>query len=1068
MSALFDSFTQDSRLLRLSTPLGPDRLAAECLRAEEAVGECYVLQLTAVSADAAIPLKSLIGQPVLVELLTAGLDSWRPFHGHVTAAECLGADGGLARYSLTIGPWYAFTAIGRDSRVFQDKTVLEILDALFGGWQGLGKLAPAWRFDVLDPAVYPRRSLTCQYQESNQAFAERLMLEEGLFYYFEHQGDAGSPSLGSHTMVIADHNGSFQPNAQPAIRFTQPGAVMQEDSMDRWRTELRWIPDALEIASWDYRSNGTRAVSAASTGGNSGLGSRDAPGAYAYASREQGQRIVDQQLQAMEAGREVHVGAGTVRTLAPGTTFTLQGQAVLDQAGDDGARTFAALRVVHLAHNNLSSGVKQQVVSALGTSALEQAIAEDQGASLHAVGDAIAERPLYRNRVEAIRSSVSYRRSEVDGHGVLLHPKPTVSGQQTAIVVGPAGAVVHTDRDHRIKVQFHWQRGEQSHSRLNHPEADSHTGAPGDDGAGTWVRIATPLAPVAGANWGSVAVPRVGTEVLIDFIDGNIDRPVVVASVYNGKGQGDAQHNQLSQGAGAATGNAPAWFPGEAGAHAHAAVLSGIKSQVMAASQSGSGGYSQMVFDDSPGEARMALQRHAGPHTGTDELNLGHLRHQTDNQRLATAGFGAELKTEHAAALRAGRGMLLSADARNGGAGGHLDSREAEAQIGQASQLQTTLADLAQKQNVGLKDSSGAAEPAPDKLPALADMALSAEVVGATQQVAGAGASTGGAGQASAYSAAHLQLSTPSGIAAVTPASAVVAAGASTSLTGGQDINFASQGNSLHTVRNGISLFSYGKATGAAKPNQETGIRLHAASGKVSAQSQAGLTTLTADKAITVASVSKSVSVAAKEHVMLTAQGAYLKLEGGNIMVHGPGTMAFKASMKELTGPRDGSLPLPKLNAAGKLVYDLSTKVVIDRQLQDLMLASGAGALPYRFIDARGKVVASGVVNDAGTTERVFHPAPSELVVELGEQGDWHRVVHDDDEPGCGCGEEHDPEHEHEHEHDGQAAAAGGDDDAAPAASPMPEMDLAFARQLIDQLVFSDADVQQAIQDGEE
>jgi type VI secretion system secreted protein VgrG len=468
----------------------------------------------------------------------------------------------------------------------------------------------------------------------------------------------------------------------------------------------------------------------------------------------------------------------------------------------------------------------------------------------------------------------------------------------------------------------------------------------------------------------------------------------------------------------------------------------------------------------------MALQRHAGPHTGTDELNLGHLRHQTDNQRLATAGFGAELKTEHAAALRAGRGMLLSADARNGGAGGHLDSREAEAQIGQASQLQTTLADLAQKQNAGLKDSSGAAEPAPDKLPALADMALSAEVVGATQQVAGAGASTGGAGQASAYSAAHLQLSTPSGIAAVTPASAVVAAGASTSLTGGQDINFASQGNSLHTVRSGISLFTYGKASGASKPNQETGIRLHAASGKVSAQSQAGSTTVTADKGITVASVTKSVSVAAKEHVMLTAQGAYLKLEGGNIMIHGPGTMAFKASMKELTGPRDGSLPLPKMNAAGKLVYDLSTKVVIDRQLQDLMLASGAGALPYRFIDARGKVVASGVVNEAGTTERVFHPAPSELVVELGDQGDWHRVVHDDDEPGCGCGEEHSPGHEHEHEDGGHAAAEAGaaehGDEAEQSASPPPETDLAFAWQLIDQLVFSDADVQQAIQDGEE
>jgi type VI secretion system secreted protein VgrG len=227
MPALLDNFTQDSRLLRLRTPLGPDALVAECFQGNEAVGECYVLTMTAVSSDPAIPLKSLMGQPVLVELRTTGADDWRPFHGHVTAAECLGADGGLARYSLTIGPWYAFTAIGRDSRVFQDKTVLEILDAIFGGWRDLGRLAPAWRFDVRDQAAYPRRSLTCQYQESNQAFAERLMLEEGLFYYFEHHGDAASETLGGHTMVIADHNGSFQSNAQPMVRFTQPGAVMR-------------------------------------------------------------------------------------------------------------------------------------------------------------------------------------------------------------------------------------------------------------------------------------------------------------------------------------------------------------------------------------------------------------------------------------------------------------------------------------------------------------------------------------------------------------------------------------------------------------------------------------------------------------------------------------------------------------------------------------------------------------------------------------------------------------------------------------------------------------------------
>lgn len=331
---------------------------------------------------------------------------------------------------------------------------------------------------------------------------------------------------------------------------------------------------------------------------------------------------------------------------------------------------------------------------------------------------------------------------------------------------------------------------------------------------------------------------------------------MVIGSVYNGSGGRDAQHNQIGQGAGAATGNAPAWFPGESGAHAHPAALSGIKSQAMNASQSGAGAYSQLVFDDHPGEPRVALQRHASPHAGTDELNLGHLRHQSDNQRLQTAGFGAELKTEHSAALRAGQGLLLSADMRNGGSGGQLDSREAQAQIDQSRELQLSLAETAQKHNAKLKDE---AEPA--KLEALAQMLNSGKVVQAT---AAGGGDEGGDGDATAYSEQHLQLSSPAGIAAITPASAVLAAGGTSSLSAGQDINFAAQGNALHLVGKGISLFTYGKASSADKPNQETGIKLHAAS------------------------VGKSVTVGAKEHVMLTAQGAFLKLEGGNIMLHGP------------------------------------------------------------------------------------------------------------------------------------------------------------------------------------
>jgi type VI secretion system VgrG family protein len=987
---LLSLFSQETRLLHLTTPLGADLLIPECVRGEEALSGGYRFQVTALSQDASLSLRALIGQPALLELQTTRQtpgQAMRPFHGHITAAAFIGANGGLARYTLTLEPWTAFLGHNRDSRIFQDMAVPAILDAVFGAWQGQGKLAPAWRFELQDPGRYPVRSLTTQYQESDLAFAERLMHEEGLFHYFTHTGAPDSPSFGSHEMVIADDNSSFKPNPQAQVRYTQPGAVMREDSMDRWRSELRLQTNAVELQSWDYRTLDQRPVSA---GGQSEhvLTSRDAPGAYAYASRAQGQRIADQQWQALEAAREVFTGAGTVRTLSPGTTFALSEHALSDTQDNN----FLVTRVVHLMHNNLNAELHADLMQRLGESVLGAAIAAEQSGSLHATGKRAGERPLYRNRIDAIRSSVPYRASGTDGQGRLLHPRPTVQGQQTAIVVGPSGAAIHTDRDHRVKVQFHWQRGDAGHSRLNHPAPDSHSGAPADDSAGTWVRIATPLAPIAGANWGSNAVPRVGQEVLIDFLDGNIDRPVVIGAVYNGKGQDDAQHNQVAQGGGASTGNAPAWFPGQAEAHAHPATLSGLKSQAMPASQAGAGAYSQLVFDDTPGQPRVGLQRHAAAHQGTDELNLGHLRHQTDNQRLRPAGFGAELKSEHSTALRAGRGMLLSADLRNGGAGGQLDAREAQSQIEQSQQLQATLATTAKAQNAVLKPASATDAEASD-LPAIAHMQASAQALAAT--AGGMAGNGGGAGQASAYSAAMLQLSTPAGIAAVTPASAILAAGTSSSLAAGQDINLATQGNSLHTVRDGISLFTYGKASSADKPNQETGIRLHAASGKVSMQSQNDATSLTADRTITFASVGKDIRVAAKEHVMLTAQGAWLKLEGGNIEVHGPGTMSFKASMKELTGPASSSISLPVLPKSQEII-DAIPNPIFSQQINASALIARYrqfAGMPYQ-VWQKGKPVmlASGQFDDTGMSMRLFTEQQEDLHILVGDAS-WEVVT---------------------------------------------------------------------------
>ena len=913
----FARHTQTTRLLRLTTPLGSEELLAECVHGTEAISEAYSFTISALSLDAGISLRSLLGQPALLELLTVDSAQRRSFHGHLTQVELVGANGGMARYTLTLQPWTAFLARTRDSRIFQHKNVIGILDAVFGTWQGRGRLLPAWRFDIADSSVYRERSLTTQYQESDLAFVERLMCEEGLFYYFEHEGDVHSPNLGRHQMVIADHNGAFPANAQPLVRYTRPGAVMKEDSIDRWRRELRLQTNAIELRSWDYRSRSSRPVFSngmQTTGAE--LMSRDVPGQYAYPHRAGGQQLADRQLQTLEARQETFAGAGTVRTFAPGTTFTLSGHAVHDAERGEGDRNFLITRVRHLMHNNLSAELKSAVVKGVGGGPVSVTIATEEAGSLHVLSPRAAEPPLYRNRIDAIRARIPYRASRADSHGYLLHPRPTVCGQQTAVVVGPPGAVIHTDRDHRVKIQFHWQRGvgnQLSHSRLSHSTPGGHTGAPADDTSGTWVRVATPLAPVAGANWGSHALPRVGQEVLVDFMDGDIDRPVIIGTRYNGAGGRDAQYNKVLQGAGAATGNAPPWFAGEADAHAHPAVMSGMKSQAMQASQDGTGPYSQLLFDDSPGQARIALQRHAAAHKGTDELNLGHLRHQVDNQRKQTIGFGAELKTEHSAALRAGQGLLLSTDQRTGAHGSQLDSREAHAQISASHELQVALATTAQKHNAGLKTKDGSAEAAPAELPAIAQMKHSGNVVDA--EGSGDVDAESGAASVSAYSEPQLQLSSPSGIVATTPGSMILNAGATTSISAGQDINFAVQGNCIQSAKAGISIFTYGKATNPEKPNKETGIKLHAASGKLSCQSQSAETRITADKMVTVASVTQSVSVTAKTHVLMTAQGAYLKIEGGNIMLHAPGKIEFKASQKELAGPKSINQPertLPK------------------------------------------------------------------------------------------------------------------------------------------------------------
>lgn len=928
--------TQNQRLLRLHTPLGPNVLLAERMLGTETIGPRapgaspmagFKFDVLALSTNAHLRLKDLIGQPVRLDLLTQqSRIAMRPFHGHVTEFALMGSDGGLARYKLTIEPWLSFLAHRQDAWVFQDKTVMQIVDEVFADYQSQGKLAPAWRWELADPAAYPRRSLCVQYHESDLQFVQRLLAEEGLFCWFEHASDEGE-ALGQHTLVIADHNGAFRSNPQPLVRFTKSAAAsFNEDSLTRFDEARRVVPTALATGSWDYRSVAQAGAQADGASGvavdNLALTVRDQPGAYAYETLAHAQRLTQRHLEALQAPSYRYRGEGSLRQAACGTTFSLS-----EHPSVEASDRWVMLTVQHRARNNITADLASSLQSLLGTVPRAFGETAPEDASKRAARPSLFKgtanqtaEPLYQARLLAQDAQLPVRAAPcINERGDAVFSRPKISGTQTAIVVG-LGEPVHTDRDGRIKVQFHWQRGAQSALRLDHPAGSN---APGDDGSGTWVRVAQPW---AGANWGAHFTPRLGQEVLVSFIEDDIDRPVVIGSVYNGQGNAEAQGNQVGAGAGTATGNAGAWFPGsqkagELQGHQHPQVFAGFKSQSLDASQGGAGGHGQLVFDDTPAQARTLLSSS----TASSWLQIGHLLQQGDNQRLSLRGHGLDLSTTAHGAVRAGAGLHLSAYA--GATGSQASAQPAEAraaiaQLEQAAELTQTLGDTAQKHNAKLSGESQAKD-----LPVRQGQQASIGSLGTTDCRGDTQASDasdvittqGGAGTVSAWARPELLISAPGGVGAATPAHHVMSAGATASMVAGHDLNVEGQRHLAAAAKAGMSLFTYGKAQNADKPNAETGMQLHAASGSVSVQAQGNTLRVTADKAVSVSSVINAITMGSPKHVLLTAGGASLRITMAGITLTTSGAAQFKGAMKELTGAgsANSSLALPTAELKG-------------------------------------------------------------------------------------------------------------------------------------------------------
>ena len=922
------AFNGATRLYALS--IGDDGqdsgLLVEAFAADERLQEVGARDIIALSTSAHVALASLLGQPASLHVSLA--DGTRTqFSGYISAAATLGSNGGLARYRLRITPWLWLLTQARNSRVWQDRSVTAIIDEVLQAYAPYA----LWRWSDEVASFMQEageRSYCCQYRESDYDFVRRLLTEEGLAWRFD----------GQTMIVFAD---SSQVCATPedassaqggGLRFHGARVGEPGDSVQALSARRSLQVGLSSVLSYDYKAK--KAV-AASVPTNTALGGKnapvlesyDTPGQYWYASAAQAQRYAQLQMQAHEARAQLWQARSTVRTLRAGMRFTLT-QGPLPPA-DGAAPEYVVLRVASIGVNNLPVPALEGLAELFGPipELLEETVAQ-WGDGFPDVAAAIAQAQAsgYANCIEMISASTPWRPLQ-DGNDARQHATPTALGSQSAIVVGADGQdaasgadEIYCDKLGRVRIRFHWQQ---------------------ETGATCWVRVAQ---RAAGGGMGSQFLPRIGQEVLVQFLENDIDRPVIVGALYNGQGEGGSKptpggvggepgdagvfqpaHDHAVAGQGnVAGGNSPLWHgaAGASAAHRNASAQWGIRSKEFGKA-GGAAGYNQLLFDDTDSQGRVQLKSsHAA-----SELSLGHLIHGADNYRGSLRGAGAELRTDAYGAVRAGAGLLISSylvnhDARARDPAG--DNAPGMALLKQAAKLGETFSEAAvTHQGVAYAAHLGATAPGSSALdakaaplPAFLTSAsgmLSRDSVDAARSDA-AGKPTAPADDKLPHSSdAIIAVAAKAGLGVVAGQDMQLSNGETVTLMSGLDTQFASGGQwRLHTGQ------AIGMLGGVVKPGEgELGVQLVAASQPIEVQAQSDEIKVQAREEINVASANAHIDWAAAKSIRLsTAGGANITIEGGNITIQCPGKITVFAGRKSFIGPVRLAYPLPALPAS--------------------------------------------------------------------------------------------------------------------------------------------------------
>ena len=453
------AITQNNRLVQVDSPLGGDVLLLQSMDGSEELGRLFHYELDLTSEDRAIKFDQLLGKPMglTLELHDGGK---RYFHGIACSCRQLTGHGQFAGYRVSLRPWFWLLTRTSDCRIFQNKTVPDIIKQVF---RDLG-------FSDFEDSLsgsYREWEYCVQYRETSFDFVSRLMEQEGIYYFFRHEKTR-------HVLVLADAYGAHSTvDDYASVPFYPPDQQMRErDHFYDWQLAREVQPGSLALNDYDFqrpaaslevRSSVSRSHS------NADHPLYDDPGEYVQS--KDGEHYARTRIEAIHSQFERVQLRGRARGLGSGHLFKLTGYDRADQNRE-------YLVVV----------ARYQIRQELYESG-QLDLAEQFTSELDCMDASQAFRPLP------------------------LTPMPIVRGPQTAVVVGPGGEEIWTDQYGRVKVHFYWDRHDQS-----------------NENSSCWMRVSQAW---AGKNWGSVQIPRIGQEVIVSFLEGDPDRPIITGRVYN-------------------------------------------------------------------------------------------------------------------------------------------------------------------------------------------------------------------------------------------------------------------------------------------------------------------------------------------------------------------------------------------------------------------------------------------------------------------------------------------------------------------------------------------------------